>query len=111
TPAYVYIAAVIILVQGIGRTAGTLVAVTTLQAQLRMPLMQLMRVSLDVQTSLALFRRIFEYLDLKPSITERPDARALGASSVAGTVEFDRVWFAYPPPRRLSGDIAASTDH
>ena len=48
-------------------TAGTLVAFTTLQARLQMPLLQLMRVSLDVQTSLALFRRIFEYLDLEPA--------------------------------------------
>jgi len=111
TPALVYLAAGIMLGQGIALTAGTLVAFTTLQAQLRMPLMQLMRVSLDVQTSLALFRRIFEYLDLEPSITERPDARELGSLSVAGTVEFDRVWFAYPPPRKLSGDIAVASDH
>ena len=54
-------------------------AFTTLQARLQMPLLQLMRVTLDVQTSLALFRRIFEYLDLEPAITERPGAVALDA--------------------------------
>src|SRR5699024_3045627 len=43
--------------------------------------------------------------------TERPDARELGSLSVAGTVEFDRGWFAYPPPRELSGDIAVASDH
>ena len=55
-------------------TAGTLVAFTTLQARLLMPMMSLMRVSLDVQTSVALFRRIFEYLDLQPAITDKPGA-------------------------------------
>ena len=46
----------------------------TVQARLLMPLMGLMRVALDVQTSRALFARIFEYLDLRPAITDRPDA-------------------------------------
>lgn len=104
TPALIYLAAGLMLDQGIALTAGTLVAFTTLQAQLRMPLLQLMRVSLDVQTSLALFRRIFEYLDLEPAITDRPGAVTLDPSTVRGDVQFDHVWFAYPPPRRLSGD-------
>ncbi len=75
TPALVYLLAGFMLNNGTSLTAGTLVAFTTVQARLQMPLLQLMRVTLDVQTSLALFRRIFEYLDLKPAITERPDAR------------------------------------
>jgi ATP-binding cassette, subfamily B, bacterial len=71
TPALIYLVAGTAL-QGQGAlTAGTLVAFTTLQARLQMPLLQLMRVSLDVQTSLALFRRLFEYLDLEPAIVER----------------------------------------
>ena len=55
-------------------TAGTIVAFTTVQARLLMPLMGLMRVALDVQTSGALFARIFEYLDLVPAISDAPDA-------------------------------------
>ena len=55
-------------------TAGTIVAFTTVQARLLMPLMGLMRVALDVQTSAALFARIFEYLDLVPAISDAPDA-------------------------------------
>ncbi|UMG94576.1 ATP-binding cassette domain-containing protein [Nocardioides sp. TF02-7] len=70
-----------------------------------MPLMQLMRVSLDVQTSLALFRRIFEYLDLEPAITERPDAVALDPARLRGRVELRGVWFRYPEPRALSGAV------
>ena len=49
-------------------TAGTIVAFTTVQARLLFRLMGLMRVALDLQTSSALFARIFEYLDLKPAI-------------------------------------------
>ncbi|NYJ03066.1 ATP-binding cassette subfamily B protein [Nocardioides thalensis] len=84
-------------------TAGTLVAFTTLQGRLQMPLLALMRVSLDVQTSLALFRRIFEYLDLEPAVTERPGAVALDVASMEGRVELRGVSFRYPEPRELSG--------
>lgn len=84
-------------------TAGTLVAFTTLQGRLQMPLLQLMRVTLDVQTSLALFRRIFEYLDLEPAITERPGALTLEPDAVRGRVEMRGVRFRYPEPRSLSG--------
>jgi ATP-binding cassette subfamily B protein len=59
-----------------------------------------------VQTSLALFGRIFEYLDLPIDIVERPDARAL--SDVRGDVRIEDVWFRYSPdaPWTLS-DISA----
>jgi len=57
----------------------------------------LMRVSLDVQTSLALFARVFEYLDLQAAVTDRPDARVLGdGRPVRGQVQLRRVWFHYP---------------
>ncbi|HYI56742.1 MAG TPA: ABC transporter ATP-binding protein [Microlunatus sp.] len=106
TPALIYLAAGYLMTGRIGGgealTAGTLVAFTTLQARLQMPLMQLMRVTLDVQTSLALFGRIFEYFDLEPAILERPDARPLERTAHGGRVEFDDVWFRYPEPRALS---------
>jgi len=86
-------------------TAGTLVAFTTLQSRLQMPLLQLMRVTLDVQTSMALFRRIFEYLDLEPAITERPGAVALDPDRLQGRVELRGVRFRYPEPRSLSGTV------
>ena len=63
-----------------------------------MPLLQLMRVSLDVQTSLALFRRIFEYLDLKPAITEQARRRTTSIRIRCGAIEFRDVWFRYPSP-------------
>ena len=70
----------------------TLVAFTTLQTRLFFPVGSLLGVGLDVQTSLALFDRIFEYLDQPVDIEERPGARALDQ---AGDVAFDHVWFRY----------------
>src|SRR5881296_1257888 len=71
---------------------ATLVAFTTLQTRLFFPVGSLLGVGLDVQTSLALFDRIFEYLDQPIDIAEKPDALAVGR---AGDVVFDRVWFRY----------------
>src|SRR5919204_333420 len=68
------------------------VAFTTLQTRLFFPVGSLLGVGLDVQTSLALFDRIFEYLDQPIDIEERPGALALGQ---AGDVVFDHVWFRY----------------
>jgi ATP-binding cassette subfamily B protein len=70
----------------------TLVAFTTLQTRLFFPVGSLLGVGLDVQTSLALFDRIFDYLDQPVDIEERPQARTLAA---AGDVVFDGVWFRY----------------
>ena len=69
-----------------------LVAFTTLQTRLFFPVGSLLGVGLDVQTSLALFDRIFEYLDQPIDIEEKPDAIAVGQ---AGNVVFDHVWFRY----------------
>src|SRR5881409_314196 len=69
-----------------------LVAFTTLQTRLFFPIGSLLGVGLDVQTSLALFDRIFEYLDQPIDIEERPDALVVGQ---AGDIVFDGVWFRY----------------
>src|SRR5438132_2127575 len=69
-----------------------LVSFTTLQTRLFFPVGSLLGVGLDVQTSLALFDRIFEYLDQPLDIEEKPDALAVGQ---AGDVVFDHVWFRY----------------
>jgi ATP-binding cassette subfamily B protein len=75
-----------------GITIGTLVAFTTLQTRLLFPIGSLLGVQLDVQTSLALFDRIFDYLDQPVDIEEKTDAIAVAE---AGDVVFDRVWFRY----------------
>jgi ATP-binding cassette subfamily B protein len=103
TPALVYLVAGFLIAGGAGVSAGTIVAFTTLQTRLLFPTVNLLRVSLDVQTSLALFQRIFDYLDLTPRIVDAPDARVLDTAAVAGRVELDEVWFAYPASRSGSG--------
>jgi ATP-binding cassette subfamily B protein len=91
---------------------GTVVAFTTLQTRLLFPMQQLLSVGLEVQTSLALFGRIFEYLDLPVDIVERPDARTL--SDVRGDVELADVWFRYAAEapwtlEEISAEIPAGT--
>ena len=98
TPALVYLVAGLLIAAGSGATvtAGTLVAFTTLQTRLLFPTVNLLRVALDVQTSLALFARIFGYLDLTPRIIDSPHARVLDTTNLAGRLELDGVWFSYP---------------
>jgi ATP-binding cassette subfamily B protein len=74
-------------------TIGTLVAFTTLQTRLFFPIGQLLSIGIDIQTSLAMFDRVFEYLDLDIDIEERQDAREL--HGVRGDVSFEDVWFRY----------------
>ncbi|MBR23279.1 MAG: ABC transporter [Leifsonia sp.] len=94
-PAVIYLVAAFLIEADVAVTAGTIVAFTTVQARLTFPLLGLMRVTLDLQTSAALFARIFEYLDLRPTITEAPDARDVEPSRV-GSVAFRDVVFRYP---------------
>ncbi len=91
---------------------GTVVAFTTLQTRLLFPIQSLLSVGLEVQTSLALFGRIFEYLDLPVDIVERPGARALGG--VRGDVRLNSVWFRYAPEapwtlEQIEAEIPAGT--
>ncbi len=85
-------------------TAGTIVAFTTLQSRLLFPVVQLLRVGVEVQTSLALFERIFSYLDLTPVIVDRPGARAITRDEVAGRVGFEQVYFRYSGGDRADDD-------
>ncbi|MBF4630473.1 ABC transporter ATP-binding protein [Clavibacter michiganensis subsp. phaseoli] len=98
-PAIVYVVAGFLITGGVSVTAGTIVAFTTVQARLMWPLIGLMRVALDLQTSGALFARIFEYLDLEPAIRDRHDARQVSAGPALGRVAFEDVRFSYPDTR------------
>src|SRR2546421_2402609 len=79
---------------GVSHVVGiaTIVAFTTLQTRLFFPVGSLVGVGLDLQTSPALFDRIFEYLDQAIDIEEKPDALAVAQ---AGDVPFDQAWFRY----------------
>ncbi|MFC5502867.1 ABC transporter ATP-binding protein [Lysinimonas soli] len=98
-PAVIYLVAAWLIFHDVPVSAGTIVAFTTVQARLLFPLMGLLRVALDLQTSQALFARIFEYLDLVPRIADAPDARPVRSREL-GRVRFDEVVFRYPdaPP-------------
>jgi ATP-binding cassette subfamily B protein len=94
-PAVIYWSAGLTGHQGAEVSIGTLVAFTTLQQSLFRPAVQLLQVGVSVQVSLALFTRIFEYLDLVPDITERPDP--LTPERVRGDLRFEHVGFRYDP--------------
>jgi ATP-binding cassette subfamily B protein len=94
-----------------GVTLGTVVAFTTLQTRLFWPVGSLLNVQLDAQTSLALFDRVFEYLDQPVEIIEREDAVDL--PPCRGDVAFDDVWFRYGEGswtlKDVSFDVPAGT--
>ena len=91
-PALVYWFAGFTIAQGSATiTIGTVVAFTTLQTRLFFPIGSLLNVQLEVQSSLALFDRIFEYLDQEVDVVE-------GTSTLErprGEIALDRVWFRY----------------
>ena len=81
-------------------SAGSLVAFTTLQSRIFFPIGSMLQVSNDVQTSFALFDRIFEYLDMPQEIRDDPEAVPVEPDLVRGQVRLREVRFHYdtPPP-------------
>ncbi len=79
---------------------GTLVAMSALLMRLYGPLTGLSNVHVDVMTALVSFDRVFEVLDLKPMVAEKPDAERVPAGPV--TIEFDDVRFRYPGAAEVS---------
>jgi ATP-binding cassette subfamily B protein len=95
-PALVYLFAGLAIAAGSSAVSiGTVVAFTTLQTRMLFPVSSLLNVGIDMQTSRALFDRIFEYLDLAVDITERDEAVELDARAVRGEVRFEDVHFRY----------------
>jgi ATP-binding cassette, subfamily B, bacterial len=80
--------------------AGTVVALSFLLTRLYAPLTALASARVEVMSALVSFERVFEVLDLKPLITEKPDAVTVPDGPVA--VEFDKVRFAYPSADKVS---------
>ena len=93
-------------------TIGDIVAFTTLQSRLFFPLGQLLNVQVEIQGALALFDRIFEYLEMDPEIVDAPDAVALDPAAIRGEVRFRDVSFRYPtaavPSSRAHDAMAAA---
>ena len=93
SPAFIYLLAGYMM-SGSGSpavTAGTIIAFTTLQSRLYFPVGRLLQVSVELQSSFALFERIYGYLDLKQDIVDSPDASPLDLERVSGGITFDSV--------------------
>ncbi|PKB74675.1 MAG: ABC transporter [SAR202 cluster bacterium Io17-Chloro-G8] len=93
SPAFIYLLAGY-LMSGSGPSlvsAGTIIAFTTLQSRLYFPVGRLLQVSVELQSSMALFERIYGYLDLKQDIQDAPDAGPLDLTRVSGGIKFDSV--------------------
>ena len=111
TPAIVYLVAgwlIITQPHNTTLTLGSIVAFTTLQSRLFFPIGQLLNVQVEIQGALALFDRIFEYLDLPIEIQNKPNALTLSPDSVRGEVTFKDVTFTYKSdiPAVLSSSVA-----
>jgi ATP-binding cassette subfamily B protein len=103
-PALIYLVGGYLVITG-RMTLGTIIAFVALLHRLYQPISQLANVHVEVMGSLALFERIFEYLDTEPDIVDAPSARAL-APSVRGRVSFRDVSFEYLPGRRVLDHIS-----
>lgn len=99
-PALVYFVAGVLAVNNApdAPTIGDIVAFTTLQSRLFFPLASLLGLQVEIGGSLALFERIFAYLDLTPEIKDAPNATTLQRSTVRGDIELRGVTFTYPRP-------------
>ena len=97
TPILIYLIAGYLLSDNApsGLSAGTIIAFTTLQARLFFPIGSLLQVSVELQGSLALFERIFGYLDIKPEIVDADDAVTLSPEEVAGKIKLEDVRLQY----------------
>src|SRR6266853_5420482 len=96
TPAIVYLVAGTQIIRNpLSFSIGGIVAFTTLQSRLFFPVGQLLSIQVDVQGALALFDRIFEYLDLPIEIQDKPKALQLKVNNVRGEINFKDVSFTY----------------
>src|SRR5690349_924671 len=94
-PAIIYLAAGLPVTAG-AVSIGTLIAFTTLQSGLFRPITGLLGTSVSVISSLALFARIFEYLDLPVEVDDPGRPVSIDPAAVTGHVRFEGVGFTYP---------------
>jgi ATP-binding cassette subfamily B protein len=107
-PAFVYLLAGSLIIGGdTSVSVGTIVAFTTLQSRLFFPMGQLLNVQVEIQGALALFDRIFEYLEMPHEITDAPDAVPLDPARMRGDVRLRDVSFRYP---RSAVQLAAQAE-
>lgn len=95
-PALTYLLGGHLLLAGGGVTIGTLVAFIALQSSLFPQVNGMLRVAAQVNSSLALFTRVFEYLDAPLTVVDAPGAVALDPARVRGEIRLEHVDFTYP---------------
>ena len=113
TPAIVYLVAGWQIIHNPvhpGISLGGIVAFTTLQSRLFFPIGQLLNVQVDIQGALALFDRIFEYLDLPIDIQDSPNPLHLSNDEVRGEITFRDVAFTYKRDEAINGLIGSDNN-
>ncbi|MEM6927168.1 MAG: ABC transporter ATP-binding protein [Myxococcota bacterium] len=108
-PIAVYLVAGYLVGAESGLSAGTIVAFTTLQSRLFFPVARSLETYVELQSSRALFERIFDYLDTEPDIREHPDAVVLPADPGSGRLQFANVQFAYPESETVAVEDVSFT--
>jgi ATP-binding cassette subfamily B protein len=105
SPALVYLVGGLSISRGASPhiTAGTLVAFTAIQARLFVPVAQLLQMSIEIHSSLAVFERVFQYLDLPLEIVDKPGARPLDKDDFRGRISLQSVSFSYEPHLLIDG--------
>ena len=95
-PAFIWLIGGIFIIDGRDRvTLGDIVAFSTIQARLLFPMANLLQRGVEITGSLALFERIFEYMDIKPTIVDPVNPIKVDPSTARGEVVFDNVSFTY----------------
>ena len=112
TPALIYLVAGWQMIRGVTflgapLTIGTVIAFVALQSRLFFPITQLLGTHVEIQGALALFERVFEYMDLPTEPADRPGARRLRISETSGNLVFRNVFFRYEPGRAAGSEAAA----
>lgn len=94
-PAIIYLAAGLGPAAG-GMTIGTVVAFTSLQAQIFRPIMGLLNIGAEWVASMAVFSRVFGYLDLVPGVPAPINPVQVDPTSIRGEIRFEHVNYQYP---------------
>ena len=96
SPIIVYLVAGFLIDGGVAISAGTIVAFTTLQARVFFPVARLLETWVELQSSQAMFERIFAYLDVEPDIVEAAEPVTVAKADSEGRLTFEDVHFTYP---------------
>ncbi len=111
-PAFIWLIGGILILDGSDRvTLGDIVAFSTIQARLLFPMANLLQRGVEIAGSLALFERIFEYMDIKPTIVDPIDPTHIDPGTARGEVVFHNVSFTYQASEleRLEAKLQAQT--